>query len=103
MLIQPFRYPKLFASYANSPAWCNVVIPGGQTMKTSKRQETVPRAAIADTVRASITFPHELYERLEELARNKKVSLAWIVRDAAEMYVTKQAKVLQGAKASPLA
>jgi metal-responsive CopG/Arc/MetJ family transcriptional regulator len=40
--------------------------------------------------RASITFPPELYKTLEELAKQKKVSLAWIVRDAAEKYVSDQ-------------
>jgi ribonuclease HI len=31
-----------------------------------------------------------LYETLEELAKQKKVSLAWVVRDAAERYVLEQ-------------
>ena len=44
-------------------------------------------ARSAPSVRASISFPPDLYRRLEELAREKKVSLAWIVRDAAEQYV----------------
>lgn len=35
--------------------------------------------------RASITFPPDLYETLEEIAQQKKVSLAWVVREAAEM------------------
>lgn len=39
------------------------------------------------TVRASISFPTGLYKALEEKARQKKVSLAWVVRDAAEKYV----------------
>jgi metal-responsive CopG/Arc/MetJ family transcriptional regulator len=38
-------------------------------------------------VRASISFPPALYETLEEIAKQKKVSLAWVVRDAAERYV----------------
>jgi metal-responsive CopG/Arc/MetJ family transcriptional regulator len=41
-------------------------------------------------VRASITFPPGLYETLEEMARQKKVSLAWVVRDAAEKYVAER-------------
>ena len=40
--------------------------------------------------RASVTFPPELYKTLESLAKNKKVSLAWIVREAAEKYVADQ-------------
>ncbi len=38
-------------------------------------------------VRASITFPPDLYETLEQIAQQKKVSLAWVVRDATEKYV----------------
>jgi len=37
--------------------------------------------------RASVTFPPELYKTLEDLARKKKVSIAWVVREAAEQYV----------------
>lgn len=37
--------------------------------------------------RASITLPAELYRALEELARRNKVSLAWVIRDAAEKYL----------------
>jgi metal-responsive CopG/Arc/MetJ family transcriptional regulator len=37
--------------------------------------------------RASITFPPKLYKTLEELARQNKVSIAWVVRDAVEKYV----------------
>ena len=39
------------------------------------------------SVRATITFPAELYATLEQIAREKKVSLAWVVRDAAEQYL----------------
>ncbi len=41
-------------------------------------------------VRASISFPPDLYETLEDIAKQKKVSLAWVVRDAAEKYVADQ-------------
>ena len=41
-------------------------------------------------VRASISFPPEVYETLEKLAKQKKVSLAWVVRDAAEKYVAEE-------------
>ena len=44
------------------------------------------KAPGASTIRASITFPPNLYETLEEIAKEKKVSLAWVVRDAAEKY-----------------
>jgi len=38
-------------------------------------------------VRASISFPADIYQTLEGLAKQKKVSLAWVVREAAERYV----------------
>ena len=38
-------------------------------------------------IRASISLPPELYRTLEDIAKQKKVSLAWVVRDAAEQYV----------------
>jgi metal-responsive CopG/Arc/MetJ family transcriptional regulator len=50
---------------------------GGKSVKT----ESTP------AVRASISFPPALYETLENIAKQKKVSLAWVVRDAAEKYV----------------
>ncbi|MBL8496796.1 CopG family transcriptional regulator [Nitrosomonas sp. JL21] len=40
--------------------------------------------------RTSVTFPPELYEALEAIARSKKVSIAWVVRDAAEKYVANE-------------
>lgn len=39
------------------------------------------------TPRASVTFPLELYKTLEQIAKQQKVSIAWVVRDAAEKYV----------------
>ena len=54
---------------------------GGKTVKT----QSTP------AVRASISFPPALYETLEEVAKEKKVSLAWVVRDAAEKYVADKA------------
>jgi metal-responsive CopG/Arc/MetJ family transcriptional regulator len=48
------------------------------------------------TVRASISFPTDLYKALEEKARQKKVSLAWIVRDAAEKYLDQLTSLGEG-------
>ena len=39
------------------------------------------------SVRASISFPPEIYPTLEKIALRKRVPLAWVVRDAAEQYV----------------
>lgn len=52
--------------------------------------KTLPKAA-----RASVSFPHELYEELERIAQAKKVSIAWVVREAAEQYVAQQWPLLR--------
>ena len=41
-------------------------------------------------IRASISFPREVYETLEVIAKEKKVSLAWVVREAAERYIAEK-------------
>lgn len=46
------------------------------------------KAKAAGMPRASVSFPPELYRTLEELAKKKKVSIAWVVREAAEQYVS---------------
>jgi predicted transcriptional regulator len=49
------------------------------------RKAAAPKPA--EATRASVTFPPDLYRQLETIARRKKVSVAWVVRDAAEHYV----------------
>lgn len=43
-----------------------------------------------NTARASVSFPRALYESLEQIAQEKKVSVAWVVRDAVEKYVAER-------------
>lgn len=52
----------------------------GNGKKKMKAQSTAQ-------VRATISFPPEVYETLEIIAKEKKVSLAWVVREAAEKYI----------------
>ncbi len=57
-------------------------------MKTSNRRKDKQMAdEMAASVRASISFPPDIYRTLEDIALAKKVSLAWVVRDAAEQYI----------------
>lgn len=48
--------------------------------------------------RASVTFPAALYVELERIAVEKKVSVAWVVRDAVEKYVEARYPLLQDQK-----
>ena len=50
----------------------------------------------AAAVRASISFPQNVYETLEVIAKEKKVSLAWVVRDATEKYIADKWPLLKG-------
>jgi metal-responsive CopG/Arc/MetJ family transcriptional regulator len=43
---------------------------------------------------ASISFPPDLYNTIEEIAQQKKVSLAWVVREAAEKYIAEKGPLL---------
>jgi len=49
-------------------------------------------------IRASISFPPDVYETLEEIAKQKKVSLAWVVREAAERYIAEKWPLFQGSR-----
>ena len=44
----------------------------------------------ASALRASVSFPLDLYRTIEQIAKQKKVSVAWVVRDATEKYVAAQ-------------
>lgn len=61
----------------------------------SKQQIAPTNAKHGPAPRASVTFPPDLYQTLEAIARSKKVSVAWVVRDAAEKYVADQWPLLE--------
>lgn len=48
--------------------------------------------------RASASIPPELYRILQDIAKAKKVSVAWVIRDAAEKYVADQWPLLENKK-----
>jgi len=56
-------------------------------MKTTGKTKRAKNLAQAGSVRASISFPTDTYRTLEKIAAQKKVSLAWVVREAAELYI----------------
>lgn len=72
--------------------WCNVVHPSLDAPMAAKDKN---RKAEPQTVRASVSFPRELYQTLGLIAKQKKVTVAWIVRDAAEKYVGEQWPLLK--------
>lgn len=68
--------------------WC--IRDSGVFPVPATKQNVASKSKRDSAPRASVTFPPELYEMLEAIARSKKVSVAWVVRDAAERYVAEQ-------------
>jgi predicted DNA-binding protein len=56
-------------------------------MKAKKADGKKAKVHRTAAVRASISFPPDVYETLEVIAKEKKVSLAWVVCEAAEKYI----------------
>jgi predicted transcriptional regulator len=53
-------------------------------MKSTKKSSRAKRGRMP---RTTVSFPAEIQAQLERLAKQKKVSVAWIVRDAVERYI----------------
>jgi hypothetical protein len=68
---------------------CGDILRGTRTYPVTRgAKRKAKREPVEGTsVRATISFPSELYKTLEGIARQKKVSLAWVVREAAEQYI----------------
>ncbi len=56
-------------------------------MKAKKVDRKKMKPQSMAPVRATISFPLDVYEILEIIAKEKKVSLAWVVREAADKYI----------------
>ena len=80
-------------AHRNDVKWCIKSIPAATMAKQSKRGR--PATAVK-SARASISLPVELHQTLEQIAKQKKVSFAWVMRDAAEKYVADQWPLFEG-------
>jgi hypothetical protein len=65
-------------------------------MKGKKGKARGMKAETSTSVRATITFPPDIYKTLEDIAKQKKVSLAWVVREASEKYIADKWPLLAG-------
>jgi predicted DNA-binding protein len=60
-------------------------------MRTKKgRDRKLKSTGSATPIRASISFPLNTYESLETIAKQMKVSLAWVVREASDRYIAEK-------------
>ena len=86
------RWAQPPVSRAGGPACfrLTIVVKCGESAWKKMKAKNLPASDVnspSSTVRATISFPLDLYATLEEIAKQKKVSLAWVVRDAAEQYL----------------
>ena len=63
--------------------WCKVV-------QSHLDTQLAPKTKSESSTRTSVTLPSDIYASLEIIAKQKKVSMAWVIRDAAEKYVSEQ-------------
>jgi hypothetical protein len=57
---------------------------------TTKRKVGRPRSRVPPSVRATVSIPVGTYRLVEGLANQKKVSVAWVVREALDEYLAEQ-------------
>jgi predicted transcriptional regulator len=58
------------------------------TSKQKKRESAMPRI--------SVSLSPEVHATLEQIAQEKKVSVAWVMRDAAEQYIADKWPLFKG-------
>lgn len=76
--------------------WCNVMKPAWASLMAKGTADKKMKSQTTASVRASISFPPDIYETLEIIAKEKKVSLAWVVREAAEQYIGEKWPLFSG-------
>lgn len=59
-------------------------------MVAKKRKPGRPASNKPPAVRASVSLSPDVYATLSALAKQRKVSTSWVIRDAAEKYVMEQ-------------
>lgn len=49
-----------------------------------------PATGKPPAARVSVSLPPDIAQTLQDIAKQKKVSVAWVMRDAAEKYIAEQ-------------
>ena len=72
-------------------------------MKKKRKRGTKGMKAQSNvsSVRATISFPSDLYETLEGIAEEKKVSLAWVVRELPKSTLGTSGRCFEGENSVP--
>lgn len=62
---------------------------------TTKTKSVGKVSRASKSIRTSVSLPRDLHETLARMAQGKKVSVAWVIRDAAEKYVGEEWPLLK--------
>jgi hypothetical protein len=91
-------YVRLFPTDFTAMVNCGDILPSKRACQLTRgvKRKSKPVPAEGGSVRATISFPSELYQTLEGIAGQKKVSLAWVVREAAEQYIADKWPLFKG-------
>ena len=75
-----------------APVNCGDIIRRSESAPVTRgpKRKDRPKPTENASVRATISFPREIYRTLEDIAHQKKVSLAWVVREASEQYIAEK-------------
>ena len=65
-------------------------MPAKRKPQKAKRIAAKKNAPSRARVRVTIGFSPDMHGTLERIARDKKVSLAWVVRDAVDVYLAEK-------------
>lgn len=77
------RRPNPQLTGKSSLIYCTRVVNNGASDMT----KAIDTTRLVGTVRATVSFPENHYAELERIARENKVSVAWVVREAVEKYL----------------
>jgi len=69
---------------------CTNFVGKGARMSRGRKQVHRPRSA-----RATVSIAPDTYQTIQAIAKQKKVSAAWVIRDAVDKYVAEQWPLLQ--------
>lgn len=68
-------------------ARCTILVYSGASMVRARTRIPAGKREHANCVRASVSFDGGDYAELERIAEAKRVSVAWVVREAVSMYL----------------
>jgi hypothetical protein len=89
---------RLFSTDLTAMVNCGDILPSERVFHLTRGVKRKEKSVSVEdsSVRATISFPPDMYQTLEGIAKEKKVSLAWVVREAADQYIADKWPLFKG-------